>query len=543
MSLLARLLQAVRSWRRRRGGHKSVRFAGIAMEQLDHRQLLSVNFTGNVLTDFPATQSPGVVVLPDNPNVLHPVIGGSATFQNAIKVSGFDISEVRVSYSASDDTLSIGLNQPASQLRAGSVIAGDADNNGNSATVNPVVQAEVPSFQDLPDLQGTEHMAAFIDFLGTGNPQIVAGFNPVPSSGDTPPKLYTVNQAIPTGPNAPPAFGTELPQYEGNVYLMNSAAHPHLEFAIAHFSQLYASVTGHALTSDSVINVGAFAGSGQDGPISEAFFPAAPVNIGSATLPNTCPPASPPILINPHEHRVIDTSHRDIVRVYVQGSSGFDVSTINPSTVSLDGAQPIAHFTRRFPRNEFPVAVYAFLGKDIDLPAGNTTATFTAQTFSGQEVTSSKQVLNIPFSAQVPGRLHSLMDKGSVYPGLGMLSVSRPSAVDAANTTRALPARVRGLSPATVTERPSGHVRVNVKSAAAARSVRVNYRDQVSRTGTTTPVALPRSTVALTSANEEGSSRAYARIPGKLQRTLNEYLNQASDPRAATAGRLSASAL
>jgi len=55
-------------------GPKTVRYAGIAMEQLDHRQLLSVNFTGNVPIDFPATQSPGVVVLPDNPLVQHPAI-------------------------------------------------------------------------------------------------------------------------------------------------------------------------------------------------------------------------------------------------------------------------------------------------------------------------------------------------------------------------------------------------------------------------------------------------------------------------------------
>src|SRR3954467_15996123 len=36
MTLFARLLQAVRSWRRRRGGPKTVRYAGISMEQLDH---------------------------------------------------------------------------------------------------------------------------------------------------------------------------------------------------------------------------------------------------------------------------------------------------------------------------------------------------------------------------------------------------------------------------------------------------------------------------------------------------------------------------
>ena len=146
MSLFARLLQAVRSWRRRRGGPKTVRYAGIAMEQLDHRQLLSVNFTGNVPIDFPATQVPGVVVLPDNPSVQHPTI--APAIAPIVKVSGFDISGIRVSYSPSDDTLSIGLDQPQSLNHPGEVIASDSDNNGNSGTVNPAVTA-IPDSQRL----------------------------------------------------------------------------------------------------------------------------------------------------------------------------------------------------------------------------------------------------------------------------------------------------------------------------------------------------------------------------------------------------------
>ncbi len=141
---------------------------------------------------------------------------------------------------------------------------------------------------------------------------------------------------------------------------------------------------------------------------SKAFIPSEPVTISLATSPNSCPPASPPIVINPHEHRVIDTSHRDLVRVTVQGTSGFDVTQINPATVSLDGALPIAQFTKRFPHSEFLNETFVFVGKDIKLPAGYTTATFTAQTYAGQQITSSKQVLNIPFSAKVPGRLHWL---------------------------------------------------------------------------------------------------------------------------------------
>src|SRR5271166_5709033 len=109
------------------------------MEQLDHRQLLSVNFTGNVPIDFPAIQAPGAVVLPDNPLVQHPAIAPS------VKVSGFDISGIRVSYSPYADTLSIGLDQPQSGNDPGEVIAGDSDNNGNSGTVNPEVTA-TPGF-------------------------------------------------------------------------------------------------------------------------------------------------------------------------------------------------------------------------------------------------------------------------------------------------------------------------------------------------------------------------------------------------------------
>ena len=76
MSLFSRLFQTIQTWRRRKGAKATPR-ATVGLEQLDHRRLLSVNFTGNVPIDFPATQTPGVVVLPDNPNVVHPIIAPS----------------------------------------------------------------------------------------------------------------------------------------------------------------------------------------------------------------------------------------------------------------------------------------------------------------------------------------------------------------------------------------------------------------------------------------------------------------------------------
>ena len=352
-----------------------------------------------------------------------------------------------------------------------------------------------PSYADPINWSGTEYMAAFLDFTGSGTPQVVAGFSPAPS-GDVL-KPYQVALAVPTGPNSRPLFGTELPQFEGTVFSNNTFGSPNLEFSIKDFSQLYQAITGQTLTSSSTIYLGADAGSSQDGPTSEAFFPEQPVNVGAATIPGTCPPASPPILVNPHEHRVVDTAHRDLVRVYIEGTSGFDPTTINPATAQLDGAKPIANFTRHFPHLEFPVETFVFVGKDLNLPAGYTNATFTAQTYSGQQITTSKQVLNIPFSAKVPGRLHFLMDKGSAYPDLARLEASKPSAVTLGNTTTPL----------------ASSVKLNLASRETARAVRVNYKAQVSSSGTTTPVAAPRSVVSLNSSRAARASNIPRGLP------------------------------
>ena len=81
-------------------------------------------------------------------------------------------------------------------------------------------------------------------------------------------------------------------------------------------------------------------GSANDNGISETFFPEQAVDDrrGDAdSAPTPCPPQSPTIFVNPHEHRIIDTLHRDLIRVNILGTSGFNVKEINPSTVTLDG--------------------------------------------------------------------------------------------------------------------------------------------------------------------------------------------------------------
>ena len=128
MFSIFKLLQSAGMWGRRRNGPKTAKRHTVAVEQLDHRRLLSVNFTGNVPIDFPATEQPGVVVFnsSNTPGIQHPII--PPNLQPLIPVSGFDLSEIRVSYDAVTDRLSIGLNQPRanpSNPASGSVIAGD----------------------------------------------------------------------------------------------------------------------------------------------------------------------------------------------------------------------------------------------------------------------------------------------------------------------------------------------------------------------------------------------------------------------------------
>ena len=81
------------------------------------------------------------------------------------------------------------------------------------------------------------------------------------------------------------------------------------------------------------------------------------------------------------------------------------------------------------------------------------------------------------------------MDKGSTYPALRRLDATQPGSVNLGNTTQPVPASVK----------------VNLTSKAAIRELRVNYRDQVSTTGTTTPVALPRTVVSLAASRRGGA--------------------------------------
>jgi hypothetical protein len=133
-------------------------------------------------------------------------------------------------------------------------------------------------------------------------------------------------------------------------------------------------------------------------------------------------------LINPHEHRIIDTHHRDLVRVYIFGTSGFAVRDINPATVELNGVHAVAHITRRVKRDEFPFATYVFVANQLKLPPGLTTATLTGQLKTGQTFISQRDVLNIPNSARVFGQLKKKLGNASFYRALAKIEAKNPSA-------------------------------------------------------------------------------------------------------------------
>ncbi len=315
-------------------------------------------------------------------------------------------------------------------------------------------------------------------------------------------------------PDTGPGFGTLLSNNTGNYYLANSAAHPNLEFTITNFSQLYLAETGHALTSSSVIGVGATAGNSSTAHINDAYFPENTFTLAQATVPTptpTPPPTptptppsvapSPPILINPHEHRIIDTGHRDLVRVSVFGTSGVPVSLINPATVKLDGAASIAHITRKVKRNEFPFQTYVFVADQLNLPSGLTTATLTGQTTNGVAFSTQKDVLNLPHSALAFGQLKKYMGNASYYERLAKLEAHNPSVANTATS-----------STVTLASRNS--------KATGAAAIEVDYTPKVAPAGAATK-ARP-----VVSIKRDQGAQARSSIPVHVRYSMEHHLSK-----------------
>lgn len=419
MSVFRSLLNAFQSWRRRRAP-RDRRRAGVAMERLDHRQLLAVNFTGNAILDIPDSTAPGFAIVRDADRV--PI--RNPQLNQLIKVSGFDISAIRMQYTPDDDVLSVAIEQPLNEKTDPQfpVIAGDADNNGDGGTVDPAVRLVQPLFMDFANLGGSETMAVFFDLDNDRIPDVVAGIPNTPGAG----KLFTVSDAVVSpdpdvAASSAPAFGTPLPSHTGYAFLRDTEPeHGAFEFQITNFSVLYKEKTGQDLAVDSIVGVGGFGGSNDDF-IDEEFVAAQPVSFGVVPPPppvEECPPISPPIVINPHQHRHVNTAHPELVRVTFFGTSGFDVVRILPETVRLGGAAPVAHFTRHVDRDEFLDATYVFRGDQIDLPPGVNLAHVTGQYLAPDgkvlEIDTAKIIFVRDASSYGPGQVNAQLRRQAI---------------------------------------------------------------------------------------------------------------------------------
>jgi uncharacterized repeat protein (TIGR01451 family) len=234
-------------------------------EWLEQREVPAVVFTGNVLADFPSSSGPGVKYLVGGA-VDQPIV--PPDLQSVITKTGFDLEGIALSYDPITDVLYIGILQPVNGIDGRRVIAGDADNNLNSATESPAVSAIDPLFTDFADLLSTEGMGVYFDLNNDGTPDIIAGINDDPFGN----KQFQVAQAVVVNPAQRPAFGSQLTGYAGNIYLMNSADHPAMEFSISNFKQLYQQVIGSPLTTNQAMKAGAFGSPSASTRISEAHY-------------------------------------------------------------------------------------------------------------------------------------------------------------------------------------------------------------------------------------------------------------------------------
>ena len=119
--------------------------------------------------------------------------------------------------------------------------------------------------------------------------------------------------------------------------------------------------------------------------------------------------------MNPHENNHVNTAHPTAIRVNVLGSSGFDPTTIIPSTVKFGdpdtiattGASPILNFENNVNHDEFPDETFVFNGLTVTLPSGITTAEITGETTSGMFFSSQVKVFNRDDSFYTPAQMNA----------------------------------------------------------------------------------------------------------------------------------------
>ncbi len=170
-----------------------------------------IAFTGDVPTDFAAT--PVSQIIADGLDI--PMPDGL--------ISGWDINNVYVSYSDTEDLLQIGMDFFG--------IAGDVDGDGIDGHSADWLIAH--NGQDAPYLGGAESISIIFDFDQDLTYDLIAG---VPMIVDA--SGYVVADFI--GPDYMQSigFGPSMPYYDGGHFYAPVTETPDFELSIAHFSEL-----------------------------------------------------------------------------------------------------------------------------------------------------------------------------------------------------------------------------------------------------------------------------------------------------------------
>jgi len=461
MPLLRNILGAIRSaWNSRPAANrKTRRHVLTGMDHLDDRQLLTVSFTGNVINDFSTPSGAGVKFLTGGPKQVPSI---PADLQPIIKVSGFQMDGVALSYDPGKDELFVGVLQPDNMKSGQKVIAGDSDNNLNSATVDPAITAlpAYSNFQDYADLGADENIGVFIDLNNDGTADIMAGVKP--SNIISANKPLVVTRA--DNSSNPPTFGTEIPGYAGNIYLVNNPAHPGFEFSIKNFKQLAQSQFGIDITNNSILAAGVTGQDAGTNGIGAGTYFAQAFNwkdvVPSSTLSITK-------VANPSPTRVGGTL---VYTIYVQNTGDFtdpnvvatDIIPTGMNIVSVTPSQGTASLRPDGKGFDFNLGAIASKGSAaitivaqptaVNLTGAVNTVTATGQISPAVTATTSTQVLGPescppvkvnPIYAGVINTLHRGVIRGHVF-GTNFLDTRTidPSTVTLSSPLMASPVKV-----------------------------------------------------------------------------------------------------
>jgi hypothetical protein len=230
----------------------------------------AIGFTGNTQSDFGTANTLGnynytgetAVTVMKNPTDL-----GEASFiTNNGWVSGWAVNSMEMSYSATNNTMYVGLDSfknASGQL----AIFGDADGNGNPGTASP--QMTAMGGLDPANMGGDKSVAVAFAAFNPSNPsapgaaQIIAGIPANKNMAGSGTDGFAVDKLNTSTTLLQNAFGSTVNGVSGNLAFNPSSAHPELEFSISNFSK-----SGIDPTKGFWIEM--YAGSGQDVVAGEA---------------------------------------------------------------------------------------------------------------------------------------------------------------------------------------------------------------------------------------------------------------------------------